>query len=116
MLGGEQKETALLNAAHVVEEAATNDYFGDLDDLISQRNNRLQNSFLEQESQSLFSMIDTSSFSKLPDIIMNQYQSIFDFITALQSRCFMGIFPEINRVWISIDNRLYLWNYDSNEE
>jgi nuclear pore complex protein Nup155 len=24
----------------------------------------------------------------------------------------MGIFPEINRVWMTIDNRLYLWNYE----
>ncbi len=25
----------------------------------------------------------------------------------------MGIFPEINRVWMTIDNHLYLWNYDA---
>jgi nuclear pore complex protein Nup155 len=25
----------------------------------------------------------------------------------------MGIFPEINRVWVTIDNRLYLWNYEA---
>ena len=25
----------------------------------------------------------------------------------------MGILPEINRVWVSIDNCLYLWNYTS---
>jgi nuclear pore complex protein Nup155 len=23
----------------------------------------------------------------------------------------MGLFPEIDRAWVSIDNRLYLWNY-----
>ena len=28
----------------------------------------------------------------------------------------MGIFPEINRVWMTIDNNLYLWNYDGPEE
>ncbi|KAI8911837.1 Non-repetitive/WGA-negative nucleoporin C-terminal-domain-containing protein [Gorgonomyces haynaldii] len=27
----------------------------------------------------------------------------------------MGMFPEINRVWITIDSRLYLWNYESNQ-
>ena len=27
----------------------------------------------------------------------------------------MGIFPEINRTWMTIDNTLYLWNYESNE-
>lgn len=35
---------------------------------------------------------------------------------ALQCRSFMGIMPEINRIWITIDNRLYLWNYESNGE
>ncbi|KAI8902657.1 Nup133 N terminal like-domain-containing protein [Globomyces pollinis-pini] len=24
----------------------------------------------------------------------------------------MGIFPEINRVWLTVDNHLYLWNYE----
>ena len=26
-------------------------------------------------------------------------------------KCFMGLFPEINRAWITIDNRIFLWNY-----
>jgi hypothetical protein len=25
---------------------------------------------------------------------------------------YMGIFPEISRVWVTVDNRLYLWDYD----
>lgn len=28
----------------------------------------------------------------------------------------MGLFPEINRAWVSIDNRLYLWNYEEVSE
>ncbi|KAG0345336.1 hypothetical protein BG005_001354 [Podila minutissima] len=40
----------------------------------------------------------------LPDNLFEQYNLI-------QCRCFMGLFPEINRVWITIDHRLFLWNY-----
>ncbi|KAF9582364.1 hypothetical protein BGW38_000296 [Lunasporangiospora selenospora] len=40
----------------------------------------------------------------LPDSLFEQYN-------LLQCRCFMGLFPEINRVWITIDHRLFLWNY-----
>ena len=24
----------------------------------------------------------------------------------------MGLFPEIGRAWLTIDNRLFLWNYE----
>lgn len=27
----------------------------------------------------------------------------------------MGFFNEIHRCWITIDNELYLWDYDSND-
>ncbi|KAF9437395.1 hypothetical protein BGZ76_000868 [Entomortierella beljakovae] len=40
----------------------------------------------------------------LPDTLFEQYN-------LLECRCFMGLFPEIGRVWISIDHRLFLWNY-----
>ncbi|KAI8992567.1 Nup133 N terminal like-domain-containing protein [Pilobolus umbonatus] len=34
----------------------------------------------------------------------------------LEVRTFMGLFPEINRAWMSIDNRLFIWNYkDGND-
>lgn len=26
---------------------------------------------------------------------------------------FMGLLPEINRAWVSIDTQLYLWNYET---
>ncbi|KAI9352014.1 Non-repetitive/WGA-negative nucleoporin C-terminal-domain-containing protein [Obelidium mucronatum] len=45
----------------------------------------------------------------LPDVLYEQY----DF---LQCRCFLGLFPEIHRAWITIDHQLFLWNYDSPEE
>ncbi|KAG0257515.1 hypothetical protein BG011_003926 [Mortierella polycephala] len=40
----------------------------------------------------------------LPDTLFEQYN-------LLECRCFMGLFPEIERVWITIDHRLFLWNY-----
>src|SRR3989338_1413586 len=40
----------------------------------------------------------------LPDAIRDQY--------ALMKRaCFLGLFPELSRAWLSIDNKLFLWNY-----
>lgn len=34
--------------------------------------------------------------------------------TVMQTRCMMGLLPEINRAWVSIDHRLFLWDW-SNE-
>lgn len=28
----------------------------------------------------------------------------------------MGVFPEINRVWVTIDNKLFLWNFEDEED
>lgn len=43
--------------------------------------------------------------------MLQQYDCINQINIALQVSSFMGIFPEINRVWMTIDNHLYLWNY-----
>ncbi|KAJ1945809.1 hypothetical protein GGF37_001512, partial [Kickxella alabastrina] len=40
----------------------------------------------------------------LPDALFEQYD-------LLECRCFMGLFPEIQRAWITVDHRLFLWNY-----
>ncbi|OZJ03036.1 hypothetical protein BZG36_03265 [Bifiguratus adelaidae] len=40
----------------------------------------------------------------LPNAIVQQYD-------ILQCRSFMGLLPEINRAWITVDNKLFLWNY-----
>ncbi|KAI9246692.1 Non-repetitive/WGA-negative nucleoporin C-terminal-domain-containing protein [Phascolomyces articulosus] len=34
-----------------------------------------------------------------------------EIIDNLQCRCFMGILPEINRAWVTIDHRLCMWDY-----
>ncbi|KAJ2326068.1 hypothetical protein IWW51_002465, partial [Coemansia sp. RSA 2702] len=41
----------------------------------------------------------------LPDALFEQYD-------LLECRCFMGLFPEIGRAWITVDHRLFLWNYE----
>ncbi|KTW30323.1 hypothetical protein T552_00796 [Pneumocystis carinii B80] len=49
------------------------------------------------------------SVMNIPDVIFEQYN---------RTECYtqMGLFPEIQRAWITVDNRLYLWNYLSGEE
>lgn len=32
-------------------------------------------------------------------------------LAALTHKCFMGIFPEIDRAWMTIDNKLFLWDF-----
>ncbi|CAN6638522.1 nucleoporin Nup170p [Trichomonascus vanleenenianus] len=50
-----------------------------------------------------------TNFVNIPDAIFDQYN---------QTECYtrMGIFPEIERAWITVDNRLYFWNYKSGED
>ncbi|KAI9477672.1 Nup133 N terminal like-domain-containing protein [Coemansia mojavensis] len=45
----------------------------------------------------------------LPDALFEQYD-------LLECRCFMGLFPEIGRAWITVDHRLFLWNYEDEED
>ncbi|KAJ2081038.1 hypothetical protein H4R24_002653 [Coemansia sp. RSA 988] len=45
----------------------------------------------------------------LPDALFEQYD-------LLECRCFMGLFPEIRRAWITVDHRLFLWNYEDESD
>ncbi|KAJ2157947.1 hypothetical protein GGF46_004135 [Coemansia sp. RSA 552] len=45
----------------------------------------------------------------LPDALFEQYD-------LLECRCFMGMFPEIRRAWITVDHRLFLWNYEDESD
>ncbi|KAJ3029742.1 UNVERIFIED_CONTAM: hypothetical protein HDU68_011259 [Siphonaria sp. JEL0065] len=60
-------------------------------------------------TESALDVIGRERIVPLPDVLYEQY----DF---LQCRCFLGLFPEIHRAWITIDHQLFLWNYDSPEE
>eukprot|EP01038_Epipyxis_sp_PR26KG_P007824 gene7824-10628_t len=65
--------------------------------------------FVEPYKQSFGSLIEHSNFIALPSRILEEYNKI-------ECASFMGIIPEINRVWITVDNKLYLWNYFLPEE
>lgn len=43
--------------------------------------------------------------------IINIPDAIFDQYNQTESFTRMGLFPEIERAWITVDNRLYFWNY-----
>ena len=45
----------------------------------------------------------------IPRAIRNLYSHV-------ECEMFMGLFPEIARAWITIDNRLFLWNYYKGED
>lgn len=40
-------------------------------------------------------------------------KTIADAISKAECDCRMGIFPEINRAWFTIDNSFYLWDYNN---
>lgn len=33
-------------------------------------------------------------------------------LTDMQCNCMMGVFPEISRAWLTIDNDIFMWNYE----
>jgi nuclear pore complex protein Nup155 len=43
-------------------------------------------------------------FAVLPEPLFEQYSK-------LEYKCFMGLFPEIHRAWVTIDNKFYVWSY-----
>ncbi|PIK56013.1 putative nuclear pore complex protein, partial [Apostichopus japonicus] len=47
--------------------------------------------------------------SPLPPELVEQYAH-------MQSNCMMGVFPEINRAWLTIDTDIFLWNYDDGSD
>jgi hypothetical protein len=46
--------------------------------------------------------------------VLISFASVFPLTNTIDLECksFMGLLPEINRAWITIDNRLFLWNYE----
>ncbi len=61
------------------------------------------------ENSPSWNFLKKEKFIAFPDFLYAQYDS-------LQCKSFMGIFPEINRVWLTIDSRLYLWDYEGTGE
>jgi nuclear pore complex protein Nup155 len=56
-------------------------------------------------------MYKTGTFP-IPKVIISQYQTKKDTLKS----CLSGIWPELHRVFITIDNRLFLWNYHNTAE
>lgn len=97
------KTELLQHASALVEEALLRDTFPDLAELHKALPSTTT-AGLSPGGLSPYSYLKKESFVQLPSTIMAQYET-------LQSRSFMGLLPAINRVWITIDSRLYLWDY-----
>lgn len=37
---------------------------------------------------------------------------ILNHLIDMQFNCMMGVFPEISRAWLTIDNDIFMWNYE----
>ena len=53
--------------------------------------------------------IEYRAIHPLPPAILRSY-------SMLQSMSFQGIFPEIHRAWVTVDNILYIWDYHTEGE
>eukprot|EP00761_Pharyngomonas_kirbyi_P003933 gb/GECH01003937.1/.p1 GENE.gb/GECH01003937.1/~~gb/GECH01003937.1/.p1 ORF type:complete len:1322 (+),score=261.03 gb/GECH01003937.1/:1-3966(+) len=95
-----QELAILQNAAHYV------------DNVIVQDEHRFD---LLEELRSLRpSNIETPRFCRkgfvvLPEALLEQYSS-------MNVKCFMGLFPQINRAWMTIDNKIFLWSYKNESD
>ncbi|KAJ2228265.1 hypothetical protein H4R99_000432 [Coemansia sp. RSA 1722] len=63
----------------------------------------------EQAIPSDWQVVTQQRLIPLPDALFEQYD-------LLECRCFMGLFPEIKRAWITVDHRLFLWNYEEESD
>lgn len=97
------KMELLAQASSVLEDQLLRDTSPELNDLF-----RGRGVSFDPETTPRWNYLKADGAKDLPDAIIKQYES-------LECRSFMGIFEHINRVWITIDNRLYLWNYASAE-
>ncbi|XP_050292883.1 nuclear pore complex protein Nup155 [Anthonomus grandis grandis] len=41
---------------------------------------------------------------------------IVDHFSHIQCHCMMGLFPEINRAWLTVDSDIYIWTYEENTD
>ena len=54
-------------------------------------------------------IIEHEKFISMPRQVLSMYREV-------HNASYMGILPEINRAWVTIDNRLYLWNYEQPDQ
>ncbi|KAJ3145532.1 hypothetical protein HDU89_007029 [Geranomyces variabilis] len=99
-----KRHDRLRKAAGELDEQNQRDRYPDLWELLV----RTTDEQVKESASTLAGMhnyLRSDTFVSLPNYVYEQYNSV-------QCKAFMGLFPEINRVWITMDSRLYLWNYD----
>ncbi|KAI8853145.1 Nup133 N terminal like-domain-containing protein [Chytridium lagenaria] len=92
----------LQQAAKVLDSKLLHDRSGDLIDVLKKGKDY-------QKPDGVTPFLIRERSMALPDTLYEQYD-------VMESRCFIGVFPEIQRAWISIDTKLYLWNYETRED
>ncbi|KAI8614737.1 Non-repetitive/WGA-negative nucleoporin C-terminal-domain-containing protein [Chytriomyces sp. MP71] len=93
----------LKSATKVLDAKLASDRRPDLIDLLR------KNGAYQFSPEPLLESVMRERSIPLPDVLYEQY----DF---LQCRCFLGLFPQLHRAWISIDHQLFLWNYEAPDE
>lgn len=71
------------------------------DDVLDRIRTRDNGSYVYEPSRPILTRVYEGL---VPHTITDQY-------AAMKYASFMGLFPEINRAWITVDNKLFLWNY-----
>lgn len=75
------------------------------DEYINKAGSGLDNYYFDpQNGLGEFSRFEKEFHLNLPDKFFDEHNST-------QTSTKMGMFPEVDRVWIAVDNRLILWNY-----
>ncbi|KAK9237030.1 Nup133 N terminal like-domain-containing protein [Lipomyces kononenkoae] len=92
---------------HVNEFIERDSRYPDLDRIIQQ--SQLSDYQYGPADPGAFAPFLRTRISKIPDIIFEQYN---------KTECYtkMGLFPQLQRAWITVDNRLYFWNYLSGQD
>ncbi|KAL9646182.1 hypothetical protein ABK040_008055 [Willaertia magna] len=86
------KEYLHFSAKLVDQNQARDSQLVDLDQLSKPQNDSFDDIFIKKQ------------FAVLPDPLFEQYNK-------LEYKCFMGIFSEIHRAWVTIDNKFFMWSY-----
>ncbi|EJS44616.1 nup170p [Saccharomyces arboricola H-6] len=63
----------------------------------------------EKNGLGAFTPFERKDVFSIPEEILQEFSTS-------ETRTDMGIFPELNRCWITIDSKLILWNIDNNNE
>ncbi|PIA16802.1 nucleoporin-domain-containing protein [Coemansia reversa NRRL 1564] len=99
-------DTPLLKAAELIEEKQQVDgKFPVISELLHASSSGEYEVAIPAEWQ----VVTKQRLIPLPDALFEQYD-------LLECRCFMGLFPDIRRAWITVDHRLFLWNYEDESD